>query len=227
MSIRSILPLVGVAILPSCTSRTTSPADSATGNATVRFANASDASLDFRKDDAVVSGGGGLGFGAMSPCTTVSPASPALVVAKAGTTVNLAGFDPSFDAGKSYTVVAFPGGGTATSFAMLLNAFAPANGAAGFRVFNATSGSTAFDAFVTSPNAPLATPTTSQTSAGRASALVNATAGTRQIRVTATGSRTVLLDAGSRALGARTNYTLVVAPSANGSALRAFLVAGC
>ena len=227
MSIRSILPAIALAILPSCSDpRNTAPTDT-TGKASVRLANAIDAPLDLRQDDAIVSGGAGLGFGGMSPCTTVSTAAPGLVVAKVGTTANLAGFDPSFDAGKSYTLVAFPGGGSATSFAMLLNAFTPSTGAAGFRVFNATSEPTALDAFVTTPNAPLVTPTTSKTAAGTASALVNASAGTRQIRVTSTGTHTVVLDAGSRNLAARTNYTLVVAPPASGTALRAFLVAGC
>jgi len=228
MSIRSILPAVALAILPSCSdSSNHSTAPDPNGKATVRLANAIDTKLDLRQNDSVVSGGGSLGFGAMSPCTRVSAADPSLVVARMGTTENLAGFDPSFDAGKSYTLVAFPGGGTATSFAMLLNAFTPASNAAGFRVMNATSGTTALDAFVTTPNAPLISPTTSNTAAGTASALVNTGAGTRQIRITVAGSHTVLLDFGSRSLSSRTNYTLVVAPSSSGTTLRAFLVAGC
>ena len=57
-----------------------------------------------------------------------------------GTMDNLAGSAPPLDGGKSYTLVAFPGGGgPGASFAALLNAFRPAGGAAGFRILNATS----------------------------------------------------------------------------------------
>jgi hypothetical protein len=232
MSIRSIVSLAVCATLPvvaACSdSHSTSPADTASANATVRLANATDVALDLRQGNSVVDGGGNIRFGATSSCTQVSADSPQLTVTNAGKSGNLPGFDPSLDAGNSYTLVAFPGGGSATSFAMLLNAYRPANGAAGFRVLNATSEPTAFDAFVTNPGAALSTRTTTNTSAGTASAFVSVTAGMRQIRVTPAGSHNVVLDAGANRLNAGASYTIVVAPAASGqSALRAFLVAGC
>lgn len=232
MSIRSIASLAACASVTALTaiaacsdSHPTSPADSSNANAMVRLANATDAPLDLRQGNAVVDGGGNLAFAAISSCTRVSAASPQLTVTNAGKSSNLAGFDPSFDAGASYTLVAFPGGGSATSFAMLLNAFHPAGGAAGFRILDAT-GNEAFDTYVTTPGAALLTRTTSNTAAGTASAFVNVAAGTRQIRVTTAGSQHVVLDAGSNRLNAGTSYTIVVAPGPQ-SALRAFLVTAC
>jgi hypothetical protein len=223
-----IIPLLVLAALPACSdSHSTSPQDS-TNPATVRLANATDAALDLRQGDSVVDGGGSLAFGKQTPCTRVSASAPDLIVAKAGTTDNLPGFSLILDPGHSYTIVAFPGGGSATSFAMLLNAFRPAGGAAGFRLLNATGGGDAMDAFVTPPGGSMNSRTTSQTEPGTASALVNVAAANRQIRVTTSGTHTVLLDAGSRSLSAGTNYTLIVAPASSESgALRGFLVAGC
>jgi len=233
MSIRRIAPVAALSVVIAVTAcsdpKSTSPADRSNANATVRLANATDSRLDFRQGNAVVDGGGNLAFSAMSSCTSVSAAGPQLTVTSAGKSGNLAGFDPSFDAGNSYTVVAFPGGGSATSFAMLLNAFRPAGGSAGFRILNATSDPAAIDAYVTNPGTALTaltTRTTANTSAGTASAFVNVTAGTRQIRITTTGTHTVVLDAGSsNRLNAGTNYTIVVAPGQAG--LRSFLVAAC
>ena len=229
MSIRCIASLAACATVTAfaaCSDpHPTTPSDSSSANATVRLANATDAPLDLRQGNSVVDGGGNLAFAAVSSCTRVSAASPQLTVTNAGRSSNLAGFDPSFDAGNSYTLVAFPGGGSATSFAMLLNAYRPAGGAAGFRILDAT-GNQAFDTYVTTPGAALLTRTTSNTAAGTASAFVSVAAGTRQIRVTTAGSQHVVLDAGSNRLNAGTNYTIVVAPGPQ-SALRAFLVTAC
>ncbi len=181
MSSRILVPLVGLVVLPACSDpHSTSPIDSTNGQATVRLVNATDAALDFWQGAAVVNGGSNLAFGGVSTCTKVSPAPPEVTVTMTGTMDNLAGSAPPLDGGKSYTLVAFPGGGgPAASFAALLNAFRPAGGAAGFRILNATSDGPAFDAFVTSVGASLASPTTSNTATGTASAFVNVSAGAR------------------------------------------------
>ena len=232
MSIRSIVsPAVcaTLAVLAACSDpHSTSPADSSNADATVRLVNATDAALDLRQGSSVVDGGDNLPFGTGTPCTKVSAPDPQLAVTPAGNKSNLAGFDPSFDPGRSYTIVAFPGGGSATSFAMLLNAFQPTSSTAGFRVLNATSDPAALDAFVTNPGAALSTRTTSNTAPGTASAFVGVAAGMRQIRLTPAGSHTVVLDAGANRLNAGTSYTIIVAPAAPGtSALRAILVSAC
>ncbi len=223
--------IILMACLASCSDgHPTSPADSSNSNATVRLANATDAALDFRLGDSVVNGGSNLAFGRMSPCTRVSAPTPDLAVVKAGTTTNLPGFSFPLDGGSSYTAVAFPGDGSGTSFAMLLNAFRPQAGSAGFRLLNATSDTVVMDAFVTAPNGPLSQPTTKNTDPGTASALVNVPAVNRQIRVTSSGTHTVLLDAGTKSFSPGVNYTLVIAPPSPGgssSALRAFFASGC
>jgi hypothetical protein len=202
--------------------------DAATVNATIRLANATDAALDLRQGTSVATGGSNLAFGGVSSCTSVTAATPGLAVALTGTTTNLAGFAPTLVAGNSYTFVAF-GSGASTTFATLVNTFTPTSGQAGFRVFNATGGATAIDAFVTPLAAVLATPTVSGAVSGTATAFVSVPAGSQQIRLTSIGLLTpLLLDLGSQTLTAGTNYTLVIAPPASGSTtLRAFLVAGC
>ncbi len=202
--------------------------DAATVNATIRLANATDVALDLRQGTSVASGGSNLAFGGVSSCTSVTAASPGLGVALTGTTTNLSAFAPTLVAGNSYTFVAF-GSGASTNFATLVNTFTPTAGQAGFRVFNATGGATAIDAFVTPVAAVLATPTVSAAVSGTATAFVSVPTGSQQIRLTSTGLLTpLLLDLGAQTLTAGTNYTLVIAPPASGSTtLRAFLVPGC
>lgn len=202
--------------------------DAATVNANVRLANATDAGLDFLKGATVLTGGSNITFGKTSSCSSVTAATPNLVVANTGTTTALPGFTPTLIAGNSYTVVAFLGGGTTTNFATLVNTFTPTAGQAGLRVFNVSGGATGLDAFVTTLGGPLTTATVSNAVSGTASAFVSVPAGSQQIRLTTTGLLTVLLDVGSQTLAAGTNYTLIVAPPANGTTtLRAFLVPAC
>lgn len=201
--------------------------DAATVNANVRLVNATDAGLDLLQGTAVASGGGNIAFGKTSSCTSVTAATPNVSIAATGTTTALPGFTPSLVAGNSYLFIAFPGTGSATTFATLVNTFTPASGQAGLRVFDATSG-TGFDAFVTASGAPLGAATISNATTATATSFVSVPAGSQQIRLTSTGLTTVLLDLGSQTLTAGTNYTLVIAPPATGSTtIRAFLVAGC
>ena len=202
--------------------------DAATVNANVRLANASATALDLLRSGTVVTGGTNLAFGASSACTSVPAATPALTIANTGTTTALAGFTPTLVAGNSYTVVAFPSA-TGVQFATLQNTFAPTAGQSGLRVFNATSGVTGYDVFVTASGAALGTPTVANAVAGNGTAFVSVPAGSQQIRLTSTGTTTpIVLDLGAQALTAGQNYTLVIAPPASGSTVpRAFLVPAC
>jgi len=202
--------------------------DAATVNATVRLANATDVALDLRQGTGVVAGGSNLAFGGISSCTSVTAASPGLAVALTGTTANISAFQPTLIAGNSYTFIAFPSGGS-TTFATLVNTFNPAVNQAGFRVFNATGGATALDAFVlaTIPVPLAGTPTISGAASGTATAFVNVPAGSQNIVLTLTTVPTSVLTLSAQALTAGTNYTLVIAPPLSGTTLRAFLVAGC
>ena len=142
-------------------------------------------------------------------------------------TTILPGFSPVLQPGISYTLLAYPAL-TGVQFATLANVFTPTAGQGGLRVFNATGGATGIDVYVTPTAAPLTTATVSNAVAGIASSFVNVPDGASQVRLTATGSTTVLLDAGSLTFTAGKNATLVIAPPAVGStALRVFIVPAC
>jgi hypothetical protein len=202
--------------------------NTATTNATIRLINATGTALDLLQNGAAVTGGSNIAFGASSSCSSVPVASSALTIAQNGSTTPLPGFTPTLTAGTSTSVVAYTNSTGGVSFATLGNAYTPTSGQAGFRVFNATSAATGFDAFVTALNAVLGTATATNVLAGTPSSFTSVPAGAQQIRLTATGVTTVALDLGPQTLTAGQNYTLVIAPPAAGStAPRAFLVVDC
>jgi hypothetical protein len=198
-------------------------------NATVRLVNASDSTLNLLQNATALGGSSNLMFGTSSACSSVNATTPALTVTTAAVPTPLAGFSPVLTAGNSFSLVAYPGSTGGIQFATLSNVFAPTTGSTGLRVFNATTGTTAYDVYVTAPGAPLGTATISNVAVGGAgSAFVSVPAGAQEVRVTAAGSTTVLVDLTSQTLTAGQNLTLVIAPPATGSTtLRAFLVAGC
>jgi hypothetical protein len=201
--------------------------DAATVNATIRFANATATTLTLQQNGTALSGGSALAFGASSACSSVSATNPLLSLLPAGSTTILTGFAPTLQVGTSYTLLAYPGG-VATQFATLSNTFTPTSGQGGLRVFNAAGSATGIDVYVTASGAPLTTATVSNALAGVASNFVSVPAGSSQVRLTSTGSTTVLLDFGAQSFTAGQNVTLVIAPPAAGSTtIRAFLVTGC
>ena len=204
--------------------------DAATVNATVRLANATATPLDFVQGTTVLSGSGNVAFGASSACSSVNAATPGLTIQQTGTTTALAGFAPTLEVGKSYSIIAYPNASNVVQFATLPNVFTPAAGQAGLRVFNATTFPAAFDVFVTASGATLATPTVANVVVGGlGSAFVSVPAGASEVRLTALGTTTpILLDIASQTFTAGQNVTLVIAPPAAGSTTpRAFFVVGC
>lgn len=202
--------------------------DAATVNATIRFANATNDPLSLLLNNNPLTGATSLAFGTSSTCSSVNAATPLLSVIKVGTTTPLTGFTPTLAVGTSYVLLAYPNATGIPQFTTLGNTFAPTTGQAGFRVFNATGGATGLDVFVTASGATLGTATVTNALTGAASSFVSVPAGVQQIRITSTGSTTVLLDVGTQTLTAGQNLTVVVAPPvAGGTAPRAFIVAGC
>lgn len=197
-------------------------------NSNVRLANATNGALDLLRSGSALPGASNVAFGTSSACNSVNATTPSLAIAPTGTTTSLPGFSPTLTAGHPFTFIAYPGTGTTVQFATI-EQNVPVSGQQGLRVFNATSIPAAFDVYVTAPGAPLGSATLSNVAAGTASAsTVNVPAGSSEIRVTATGSTTVLLDAGTQTFGAGQNTMLIIAPPApNTTAPRAFLVAGC
>jgi hypothetical protein len=202
--------------------------DAATVNATIRLANSTSSSLDLFRSGAALTGSSNVLFGTSSPCSSVTAASPGLSVVASGTTTALAGFSPTLTAGTSFTVVAYPTATGGVQFTTLSNAFTPATGQGGLRVFNATSAAVGFDVFITALGASLGTATTSNVVAGGSSTFVSVPAGSQQVRVTAAGGSVVLVDLGAQTFSPGQNMTLVIAPPLTGTtAYRAFLVSGC
>jgi hypothetical protein len=201
-------------------------------NARIRFANATSASLDVATGGAVTTGNGSLGFGAASSCISTNAVTPNVAVRIAGTTSVVPGFTTAYQSGVSYTVIAHTGANGATQFATLPDTYTPASGQTGLRVFNAGSASSSYDVYVTTPNAPLGStpPIFGGVTAGSSSGFIDvSTTGAQQVRVTAAGSKAVLLDLGTVTFVAGQSVTLVLAPplAGGGTSPRSFLVATC
>src|SRR5262249_13027970 len=134
--------------------------NTATTNATVRLINASGGALNFLENGFAVTGGNAIAFGSSSSCVSVPVSSSGLpeprsclTVTQSGSTTALAGFTPTLTAGTSTSLIAYDNATAGVSFATLGNAFTPASGQSGFRVFNATTATTGYDVFVTALNA--------------------------------------------------------------------------
>lgn len=200
-------------------------------NARIRFVNASASSFDVASAGTVATGNASLGFGTVSSCVSTSATSPSFAVRVAGSASTVAGLETAYQSGVSYLVVAHPGTGGATQLTTIADTFAPISGQIGLRVFNAGAAGTSYDVYVTTPGASLVTetPDFGAVTSGTASGFLGvATGSTQQVRITAAGSRVVLLDLGTVALAAGQNVTLIVAPPLAGSATpRAFLASGC
>jgi len=197
-------------------------------NATVRFINATSTSLDIGQGGTVATGNGALAYGTFSNCLTVDATNANVAVRQTGTSTALTGFTPAFQPGGNYTVIVYPGAGGTTQFTTVANAFTPAAGQGGLRVFNAAGTGTNYDIYVGAPGAALGSPAANNISYGSGSSYFNvATNAAQQVRLTNAGSQTVVLDVGNRSFAAGQNATLVIAPPATGAVPRAFYVNGC
>lgn len=200
--------------------------DAATVNANVRLVNLTGQPLTWLQNGTALGGGSNVAFGASTSCSSVNAATPNLTVTQGSSTTPLAGFAPSFTAGTSYTVVAWPGAGGSVQFTTLGNAYTPTSGQAGLRVFNAAGAG--YDVHVTSAGVVLGAPTLANVLAGTSSAYVSIPAGAQLVRVTAAGGTTALVSLGTASFTAGQNATVVIAPPATGStAPQLFLIPSC
>jgi hypothetical protein len=200
--------------------------DAATVNANVRLFNATGAPLNLLQNGTALTGGSNIAVNASSTCSSINAATPNLTITQGASTTPLSGFAPSFTAGSSYTIVAYPGTGGAVQFMTLGNTYTPTTGQSGIRVFNATG--TAYDVFVTTAGATLTTPTISNTLAGASSSYVSIPAGSQIVTLTSVGGTTSVVALPATAFAAGQNTTLVVAPPAAGSTTpQLFLVPSC
>lgn len=205
--------------------------DAATVDATVRLANATNDTLNFLQSGTALTNGSNIMFDSTSSCSLVNAANPLLSATKFGSTTALTGWPTTaLTAGQSYTYLAYHDT-TGTHFTVLnTSSFTPAAGSAGLQVFNGSNSATGVDVYVTAPGAALGTPVITNLLADSASSWVSVPAGSDQIRVTATGSTTVLKDYGNFNFTAGQNSVFVLSPPAASDAthtLRGFLVPGC
>jgi hypothetical protein len=200
-------------------------------NARIRFVNASASSFDVASAGTVASGNASLGFGTASSCVSTSATSPNIAVRIAGSASVVAGLATAYQSGVSYIVVAHPGTAGTTQLTTIADTFTPVSGQIGLRAFNAGAAGTSYDVYLTTPGASLATetPAFGAVTSGTATSFLGVSTGSaQQVRITAAGSKVVLLDLGNVALAAGQNATLIVAPPLAGSATpRAFLASGC
>jgi hypothetical protein len=203
--------------------------DAATVNASIRLANATNTALDLLQGTTALAGSANIASLASSACSSVNATTPNLAIVNTGTTTPLPGLTATLTAGNSYTIVAWPNATNVTQFTVLNNTFAPTSGQAGLRVFNATTGATGYDVYVTAPSAALGTATFVNALSGAATAFVSVPAGASEIRVFSTATQTpVVVDLSSVNLTAGQNATLIIAPPApSTTAFRAFVVPAC
>jgi len=103
----ALLAAVTVAAVAACSDDDNdNPTSPGTANTTVRFVNAiGGATLDFAQNGTVGTGNGNVAYGSSSSCMRVNNANPQLAVRTAGSTTSLTGFNPTFAANGTYTVL--------------------------------------------------------------------------------------------------------------------------
>lgn len=224
MSFRSFRALALLCIVVGCGDGSGLLGVGGSGNvATVRFVNATATPLDLAIGGIVSAGNANIGSGSGVGCFPVAdPTVPSLSVRSAGSTANLPGFVTSFVSGGRYTVVAFPGPSGLAQFISIPSASAPVVGRSALRVLNAAAGIGVVDAHATTPGGALVAPSAAGVGVGSASTMFDVPAGVVQVRLTTTGTTTVVYDAGSLTLAAGRSYTLIVS-----SATSALLVPDC
>ena len=194
----------------------------------VRVVNATNSAIDVASGTTIATGNANIVFGSGSSCVTTNSFVPDLNVSPAGTTNSFSNFDLDLLANQSYVIVAYPAFSGVTEFATIATGTPPAAGQAGLRVFNGAAGSGAFDVFVTAPGAVLGTAGATGIGFRTVSGFISVPPGTNQVRLTNTGTQTVVINAGNLTFTAGQNSVLVIGPPAPGTtALRTFLATGC
>lgn len=193
--------------------------------ATVRFVNATgNTGISAANNGTVGTGNSALAFGSGSSCMTVNASNPSLTFTNSSTGASITGFTPSFASNGNYTVVAYTDASGNTQFATLNNAFTPATGQAGLRVFNAASGS---GNIVLNGNGT-ALNSGSTTAFGTSGAFFSTPIASSAYTFNTGTGTTTIGNAGTMSLTAGQNSTVILGPAATGTtAMRAFVTTGC
>ena len=220
----SIAVCVSLAALAACGVGKLTSAQAGSGNAaTVRFVNASGATLDLAAGGVVPPGNVGIAPGNGVGCFTVADAAaPGLTVRQSGTSADLSGFAPQLVAGLRYTLVAYPAAAGSIQFVVVPAGALVAAGRSALRVVQASSALGPVDVHITAPGAALGAPVAAGLGFGGVSATFDVAAGAQQVRLTNSGTTTVVFDAGPQTLATGVGYSLVVS-----SATGVILVPDC
>ena len=221
--------LLFVAALAGCDAKVTSTGFAGGTTATVRVVNATAGGLDVASAGTVSTDNGGLAFGTASSCAVTDASAPDISVRTAGTSNVLSRFPTAFTAGGKYTVVAWVDAGGVTQFATFAtNTFTPGSGQAGLRVFDAATGTGSFDVYANSPGSSLGATLATNLVFGASTSFLSVVAGSQQVRLTNSGTQTIVFDSGALSLGAGRNYILVIGPPSTGtSVLQSALIPSC
>ena len=216
--------LASLAVLAACDNNDFNNLIIANGTALVRFVNATNTTISLSNAGVVGAGNAALAFGQSSACITVNTANPALIFTNSGNGVAIAGFNPAFASNGSFTIVAFTDANGNTQFATLNNAFTPATGQAGLRVFNAASGS----GNVVLNSGGSALNGGEATAFGNSGTFFGVPTGSSTFTFNTGNGTPILASTGAVTLNVGPNSTAILGPAASGTApLRAFVSTGC
>jgi hypothetical protein len=231
----AILALATATTLVACSDDDNdNPVGTGNNNTTVRIFNAlsGGTNIDVAQNGTVGTGNSNVAFGAASSCTKVNNSNPQLTIRPANSSTSLTGFSPSFESGKTYTVLV-TGTQAAPVFTVLTDDFqAPSTGNAGVRIVNATTSATAgagiWDIYI-NPGTTLGTPAATAVGRNTPTTYLTVPAGqANTIRLTNSGSTATLQNLTVPSLTSGTVTTIVVTDAASGSTqLQTFTLPAC
>lgn len=151
---------------------------------------------------------------------TVPSGTTDILVQPVGTNVNAIDASPDLDPNTDYTVLAANLVADIEPILLTDNNQAPTSGNVKVRIVHGAPSAPAVDVYVTAPGADLATatPTLTNVSFGVASGYLSVPAGSYQIRVTPTGTKTVVIDSGSVPLASGQIRTVIATDAPGGGA---------
>jgi hypothetical protein len=177
----------------------------------VRFFNASPDLGTIDATIGTVPAVGQMRYETFSSYRTATTGTQPISITLSGTTTQVLQTTQDFQNGERFSYIVF--GRTGAPRALLLSDAVelPGGGNVKLRLVNATVEQQAIDVYVTNPGQDLetVTPTIANIASGSASEFIERNAGSSEVRVTRSGTKTVLYDSGQVTLSDRNAYSLV------------------
>jgi Domain of unknown function (DUF4397) len=219
MKIRLLsLLLAASALTAACSDDDNTGPDDTDARVRVVHASPDAPNVDVLVDDAVALSN--VPYLAVSDYLEVPSGDRNLKVNAAGTATTVIDADADLAEGSDYTVIA---SGLAEAIEPIVledDNTAPAAGNVRVRAIHGAPSAPAVDIYVTAPGIDLATetPVLANVEFGQVADYLEAPAGTYQVRVTPTGSKTVVIDSGTLTLGSGQVRTVIAVDAAGGGA---------